>query len=156
MHHIFELPAKRIFTTNSMFNSNRRRDSQKDRRQNRGYQVRKTSVKDEFIDKQILAIHAAMVEKLIQHPELHQQVFDTLEQRLETGRLRYGGYMTWFSLMDNIEDTALFRKGVLENSPRMRKLRRSTPLVGILTEDERQAALNTAACGDASIDTILY
>lgn len=138
-----------------MFNS-RHRDKKKERRNQRGYQIRKTSVKDEFIDKQILAIHAAMVEKLLRHPELHQHVFDTLEQRLEAGKLRYGGYMTWFSLMDNIEDAALFRNGVLEDSPRMKKLRRSTPFVGILTEEERQAALNQTACGDTSIDTILY
>ena len=138
------------------FGHSRRSQSSKDRRQQRGYQIRKSGVKDELIDRQILAIHIAMVEKLLKHPELHQQVFDTLEERLESGKLRYGGYMTWFSLMDNIDNETLFRQGVLEDSPRMKKLRRSTPLVGILTEEERQQALMNASCGETSIDHLMY
>ncbi|WP_232361123.1 hypothetical protein [Paraneptunicella aestuarii] len=130
--------------------------SSRDKRQNRNYQVKKSGIKDELIDRQILAIHIAMVEKLLAHPELHQQVFETLEERLETGKLRYGGYMTWYSLMDNIDNEKLFRQGVLEDSPRMKKLRRSTPLVGILTEEERQQALMKAACGEANIEHLMY
>ena len=122
----------------------------------RGYRVKKGGAKDELIDRQVLAIHVAMVDKLLKHPELHQQVFDTLEARLAQGKLRYGGYMTWFSLMDIIDQPTLFRQGVLEDSPRMKKLRRSTPLVGILTEAERQEALNKAACGAVDIDNLLY
>lgn len=136
------------------FGRNKHNES-RDRRQQRGYQIKKNSIKDELIDRQILAIHIAMVEKLIKHPDLHQQVFDTLEQRLETGKLRYGGYMAWFSLMDNIENEQLFRQGVLEDSPRMKKLRRSTPLVGILTEEERQQALMQAACGEMDINNLI-
>jgi len=129
---------------------------QRSRKSRRGYQHRKSSVKDELIDRQVLAIHIAMVEKLLAHPELHQQIFDTLEARLASGKLRYGAYMTWFSLMDNIHDQQMFRSGVLENSPRMKKLRRTTPFTGVLTEEERQAAVNKAACGEMDIDSILF
>ncbi len=128
----------------------------RDRRQQRGYQVKKSSVKDELIDRQILAIHMAMVEKILNHPELHQQVFDILEERLAAGKIRYGGYMAWFSLMDNIDNQTLFKQGVLENSPRMKRLRRSTPFVGIITEEERETALRRAACGEIDIDSLIY
>ena len=129
---------------------------QRSRKLNRGFNRRKNSVKDELIDRQVLAIHVAMVEKLLKHPELHQQIFDTLENRLALGKLRYGAYMTWFSLMDNIHDEHMFRSGVLENSPRMKKLRRTTPFTGVLTEEERQEAMQRAACGEMDIDNLLF
>ncbi|MCY7295242.1 hypothetical protein [Alteromonas sp. a30] len=139
-----------------MYAQNRRDKSARNHRQKRSYRLQKSGVKDEFIDRQILVLHAAIVDKLLKHPELHAHVFSTLEQRLASGKLRYGGYMTWYSLMDNIENETLFRNAVLENTPRMRKLRRSTPFVGILTEEERSSALNTAACGEADISHLLY
>ena len=117
------------------------RSRQHSRQKQRNYRVKKGSGKHELIDRQVLAIHVAMVAKLLTHPEYHQQVLDTIEARLAQGKMRYGSYMVWFSLMDNIDQPELFRRGVLEDSPRMRKLRRSTPLVGILTEEERQQAL---------------
>lgn len=118
------------------------------RQKQRGYRDKKGSVKHELIDRQVLAIHVAMVDKLLAYPEYHQRVFDTIEARLAQGKMRYGSYMVWFSLMDNIDQPEVFRCGVLEDSPRMRKLRRNTPLVGILTEDERQQALAKAASGE--------
>lgn len=129
---------------------------QHSRKPNHGFNRRKNSVKNELIDRQVLVIHIAMVEKLLKHPELHQQIFDTLEGRLALGKLRYGAYMTWFSLMDNIHDENMFRSGVLENSPRMKKLRRRTPFTGVLTEEERQEAMNKTACGEMDIDNLLF
>lgn len=120
----------------------------------KGYRLRKSGLKEKFIDRQILAIHRAIVEKLIISPHLHQGVFDTIEARKKEGRLGYGAYLTWFCLMEDIDNHDAFRKGVLEDSPRMNKLRRRTPFVGILTEEERQQALDNNACGNTSIDTI--
>lgn len=106
------------------------------------------------MDRQILALHKAMVEKLIQTPELRERVNSVIEERYENGRLRYGAYLTWSCLMDNIDDHDMFRDGVLEDTPRMNKLRRQSPFVGVLTEEERQEALLQFACGETTIETI--
>lgn len=118
------------------------------------YSVGKSGLKEKFVDRQILAIHKVMVEKLIKHPELRKQVVQTIEERYQQGRLRHGAYLTWICLMDNIEDHDRFRAGVLEDTPRMNKLRRQTPFVGVLTEAERQRAIEDDACGNTSIETV--
>lgn len=127
------------------------------RSQNRWYRVRKTSAKDQLIDRQILVIHAAIVNKLLRHPELIPELQQSLEQKREQGRLGYGAYITWYSLLQ-LYDSApeSFRRGVLEDSDKMRRLRRKTPLVGILTEEERQQALNQDALGEMDFSTLLY
>lgn len=122
-------------------------------RKNKPYNIRKSGLKEKFIYRQILVLHRAMAEKLITHPELRAGVINVIESRYELGRLRHGAYLTWICLMDNIDDHQTFRNGVLEDTPRMNKLRRQTPFVGILTEDERQQALMSEACGTTSIET---
>lgn len=119
------------------------------------YSIRKSGLKEKFVDRQILAIHRVMVEKLIAVPELRHKVIKTIEERYEQGRLRHGAYLTWICLMDNIDDHQTFRNGVLEDSPRMNKLRRQTPFVGVLTEAERQQAIEDDACGETSIESVL-
>ncbi len=114
----------------------------------RGYQVKKTSMKDIHIDRQILALHKAMVDKLLKHPELVDKVRQTLIQRQQSGRLRHSEYITWESLLMVMDTPELFKNGVLEDSEKMRKYRRRTPFVGILTEAERQAALDADAIGE--------
>ena len=109
---------------------------------------RKPSLRHENIDRQIWLLHKAMADKLIAHPHLRQQVVDKIEQRYQMGKLRHGPYLTWSSLMENIDDEALFRQTLLDNTPYMRKLRRKTPLVGVLTEQERQEVLMQFACGE--------
>lgn len=116
-------------------------------RKNRPYQVKKTGIKDEYIDRQVLAIHAAIADKMLRHPELVPQVRETLEQRREVGRIGYGEYITWDSILDIIDDAKDFRKAILEDTPKMRRLRRKTPFVNILTEEERQQALMDNAAG---------
>lgn len=96
-----------------------------------------------------------MVEKLIAVPELRHKVIKTIEERYEQGRLRHGAYLTWICLMDNIDDPQTFRNGVLEDTPRMNKLRRQTPFVGVLTEAERQQAIEDDACGQTSIESVI-
>lgn len=122
---------------------------------NKPYNIRKSGLKEKFIDRQILAIHKAIVEKLIVTPELVTKSLAQVEQRYQEGRMRHGAYLTWFCLLENIDDHGEFRKGVLEDSPRMNKLRRRTPLVGILTEDERSEALTKFACGETTLETML-
>lgn len=127
----------------------------KKQKKERPYRIKKTGIKDELIDRQILAIHQAIVEKLIANKKLTEPLFDILEERKLAGKLGYGAYLTWFCLLENIEDEKAFKQGVLEDTPRMRKLRRSTPLVGVLNEDERQQALMMDACGTTDISTVL-
>jgi hypothetical protein len=100
-----------------------------------------SSVTHSLIDQQILILHRAMAEKLYTHPELVEQVKSTLQQRLENGTTRYGAFITWQCILDQIADKEAFFAAILEDSDLMRKYRRSTPLVGILTEQERQQVL---------------
>ncbi|SEH74798.1 hypothetical protein SAMN05660691_01223 [Rheinheimera pacifica] len=92
-------------------------------------------------DAQILRLHSAMADKLLAEPERLQQVLNTLEQRYQAGLLRHSGYIHWYSILDCIKQPEVFRTALLDNGERMNKLRRRTVLVGILTEDERQAIL---------------
>ncbi|HEY0924954.1 hypothetical protein [Rheinheimera pacifica] len=92
-------------------------------------------------DAQILRLHSAMADKLLAEPERLQQVLNTLEQRYQAGLLHHSGYIHWFSILDCINQPELFKAALLDSGERMNKLRRRTVLVGILTEDERQAIL---------------
>ena len=123
---------------------------QQRKKPNRPYQIKKTGIKHRYIDSQILVIHAAIADKLIQHPELIEQVLQQLEQRKELGRINYSQYITWFSILEQINTPKIFKQAILEDSPKMRKFRRNTPLVNILTEEERQNALSTGALGEIS------
>ena len=114
---------------------------------NKTYRVKKYGIKDENIDRQILAIHRAMVEKILADTSLVAGLTEKLEARREEGRMGYGEYITWLSLLENVDDEVFFREGVLENTTRMRQLRRRTPFVGVLTEEERQKALDEDALG---------
>ena len=105
---------------------------------------RKSSFLEVNFDKQILALHVAMVDKLLANPSLIEQVKEQLEQRNQAGRIRYSEYINWFSIIDLFEQPETFKKEVLQDTPFMRKCRRNTPLVGIITESERQEALNSS------------
>ena len=95
------------------------------------------------IDKQILCLHQAMAEKLMANPDYIPQVLDTIEARYESGKMRHGAYLFWSSLLEFIDQPTLFMDTLLEDSPQLKKYRRQTPLVGILTEQERQTALDS-------------
>lgn len=112
------------------------------------YQIKKTTIRDDFIDKQVLAIHKAMAKKVLAQPELIEIVKTTLEKKREEGRMGYGAYLTWFSLLDiALDDPKAFYTGVTDYDKRMRRLRRSTPFVNILTEEEREQAIALDATG---------
>lgn len=126
-------------------------NSRQSKKKHRPYQVKKTGLKDENIDRQILVIHVAMANKLLVNnkgdKQLVNKVLNSLVERREEGRMGYGEYLTWLSVMEFIDREDEFINVISEDSPRMRKLRRKTPFVGILTEDERQAALDTNSLG---------
>lgn len=113
----------------------------KSNKKNRPYRVKKTGIKDENIDRQILVLHQAIAAKLLAEPDLLEQVRAKLEERRDNGQLGYGAYMHWVSVLQLYAEPEQFCAGITEDSPYLRKLRRRTPFVGILTEQERQQAL---------------
>ena len=126
-------------------------------KKHRPYQIKKTGIKDENIDRQILAIHSAIADKLISQPELIEQVKMQLEQRKELGRLSYSQYITWYSILELIGAPDRFKTAVLEDTPKMRKFRRNTPFVNILTEGERQKALKSNSIGEITdLDNVVF
>jgi len=122
----------------------------------RNFHVRKTSIKDGLIDRQIWVIHQAMVEKIIAQPDLKSQIMKKIDERRDQGKMHHGAYITWYSLLQLLDQPDTFRQGVLEHSRKMRQLRRKTPFVGILTEEERQAALEKDALGTFDNNQLLY
>jgi len=122
----------------------------------RNYAVKRTGIKDENIDRQITVIHKAIGLKLLDYhsrgdSSLVEQVQSMLERRRDEGRMGYGEYLTWSSLLEMLDQKETFLAGITEESPRMRKLRRRTPFVGILTEQERQSALEADAIGETDV-----
>jgi hypothetical protein len=103
---------------------------------------RPKNAQQENIDKQILCLHEAMAEKLIANHGYIPQVLETIATRYESGKMAYGSYLFWTSLMEYIEQPDIFMQSILENSPTTQQYLRQTPFVGILTESERQAALD--------------
>lgn len=104
--------------------------------------ARSKSAQQESVDLQILCIHKAMTAKLLAHSEYIPQVLQTITSRYASGKMGYGSYLFWTSLMEHIHQPEVFTQTVLENTPQIQKYRRQTPFIGILTEQERQAALD--------------
>ncbi len=102
---------------------------------------RRREQKPSLTDQRILTLHVAMVEKLLQNPSQIQHVKEVLDRRLSSGKLRHGGHLTWHCILELIDRPEEFRQAVLEDSYQMRRLRRKTPFVGLLTEEERTQAL---------------
>jgi len=53
-----------------------------------------------------------------------------------------------------VDSPEIFLAALLEDTPKLRKWRRRTPFVGVLTEEERQHALSQNAVGEISIETL--
>ena len=116
-------------------------------RKNRPYSIKKTGIKDENIDRQIIAIHRAIAEKLLADHSLAVKVKEKLEKQREEKTIRYSHYINWISILELIDQPEVFLQGMTEDTPYMRKIRRKTPFVGILTEEERQASIEKDALG---------
>lgn len=102
---------------------------------------RSVSHSSDAIDKHILALHSAMADKLLANPAYINSVRATLERRYQAGQLRHSAYIHWHCVLDCVNEPSLFRQALLCDGERMRKLRRRTILVGILSEQERDAVL---------------
>ena len=118
--------------------------SKRNRREQRS---RKYGVLDTNIDRQIWVIHAAIVEKLIADTALIEQVKDSIDQKMEEGHPRFKTLRSWRFILEGCRSHEQLREEILEDSDYKRKLRRATPFGGILTEEERVAALEKAAVG---------
>ena len=129
---------------------------QRRNKNNRPYKVSKRSIKDDYIDRQISVIHLAIAKKLIAQPELLPQVHQTLESYRENGRLSYSGYITWLSILEIFDDKEQFILSMTEETAQMKRLRRSTPFIGILTESERERALYQDAIGTINKPDALF
>jgi hypothetical protein len=104
---------------------------------------RERGIQHRLIDRQIWLLHQAMVDKILLQPALLAQVKTTLERRYAEGNIYYGAYLTWHCIVEQISQPELFKQSVLEDSMLMRKYRRVTPFVGILSEEERLTALQS-------------
>ncbi|EWH12325.1 hypothetical protein DS2_01350 [Catenovulum agarivorans DS-2] len=127
-----------------MFSSRRNNSSQRRAQKSRS---KKLSLLDENIDRQIQAIHGAIAQKLLTSAELRLLARDKIEAKFKLGQLRYSEYLHWISTLDNFELTDTFILGFTEYSPQLRRWRRNTPFTGILTEEEREQALEQNALG---------
>lgn len=103
---------------------------------------RKMSKSSVATDNQILQLHIAMAEKLLAEPWRVEAVRDKLEKRYQAGLIRHSGYIHWSSILDCIDQPDLFKQTLLDEGERMRKLRRRTILIGILSEAERNAIMS--------------
>lgn len=93
------------------------------------------------IDQQIWLLHQAMAEKILQQPALIAQVRQKLDLLLQQRQIRHGAYLYWSCLMDLVAEPEKFRAELLSFEEQPCKYRRRTPMVGLLTEAERAAAL---------------
>lgn len=97
------------------------------------------------VSKRILAIHAAIADKIIAEPSLIVLAEKTLATRYQQKQIRYGSYIVWQSLLPLIHDNPeLFKAELLAADPKMEQLRRETIFVGILSEEERSAILRNS------------
>lgn len=97
------------------------------------------------LDGQILRLHQAMVEKLLQNPDWIPQLQTRLEQQRTAGQLRHSAYLFWHCALAVYADPQQFRQAILSEDPSAFKYRRRTLLTGILTEEERALALQHLA-----------
>ncbi|RDV24261.1 hypothetical protein DXV75_14685 [Alteromonas aestuariivivens] len=99
--------------------------------------------KQTIIDRQILALHTAMADKLLSQPQLFEQVHQVLVQRAENKLISYGSWLMWTGILELKNDPSAFRAALLATDERTAKLRRRTILTGILSEQEREEVLAT-------------
>ena len=96
------------------------------------------------VNRRILAIHSAIADKLIVEPALIDNAKACLQRRREQQLISYGAFIVWQDLLPLLNSNpALFKQELLSPDTRMEQLRRETIFVDILTEEERQAALDS-------------
>lgn len=93
------------------------------------------------IDERIKRIHQLMAEKVLTDHALVDTAYEVLEQRYQSGMMRYGSYLLWHGILESSNEPEQFRALLLADDARTASLRRQTIFVGVLTEDEREAAM---------------
>ena len=126
-----------------------------------GPRQRRGGIKEMLINRQVLVIHRAIAAKMLSaHAKgdnsLVEKVLETISTRYDLGKMRYGEYLTWQSLLEVIDSPDDFINGMMEDSPQMNKYRRRTPFVGVLTEEEREQALAAGALGEIEDVALLF
>lgn len=97
---------------------------------------------EKLIDSSILALHRAMLDKILADPTLLPPLIEALEQEQQQGLLRHSEYLFWRCAFAVFHQPELFKAALLSREPQACKYRRRTRLRGILSEQERQQALN--------------
>jgi len=100
-----------------------------------------TAGSQQRIDQQIWLLHQTMATKLLQQPELATEIRLRLDNWQQQGQIRHGAYLFWSCLLDLLPEPERFCAELLSWELQICKYRRRTPLLGLLTESERQAAL---------------
>jgi len=93
------------------------------------------------IDQQIWLLHQAMAIKLLQQPALADTVRQRLDNWQQQGQIRHGAFLFWSCLLDLLHEPERFCAELLSWELQICKYRRRTPLLGLLSETERQQAL---------------
>ena len=93
------------------------------------------------IDERIKRIHEVMAEKVLVDSTLVDNAYEVLEQRYQSGMMRYGSYLLWHGILESSREPAQFRALLLADDARTASLRRQTIFVGVLTEEEREMAI---------------
>ncbi|GEA10275.1 hypothetical protein [Alteromonas sp. KUL49] len=94
-----------------------------------------------ILDDNALKIHRSVATKIIEEPALLTPVIERLEERYQSGIMRYGSYIMWQVILEAIDDPQRFEALLLSDDERTVKLRRQTIFTGVLTEEEREQAL---------------
>ncbi len=92
-----------------------------------------------IVDTNLLAIHKRIGEKLLAHPELINKVEAKLEARFKAGMTYRSIYLDWWAVIEMKNDLPSMIEQLCEPSEQMNRLRRHSPFVGILTEQERES-----------------
>ncbi len=130
-------PSGRSLLPSSQHQAQAKQTSRRQRSAPRGQQQR--------IDQQIWLLHQAMAEKLIKQPTLALPIRDKLDTWQQQGQIRHGAYLFWSCLLDLLAEPVRFRTELLSMDAQPCKYRRRTPFVGLLTEEERCAALSVVS-----------
>ncbi|OJF67608.1 hypothetical protein BK026_01715 [Alteromonas sp. V450] len=93
------------------------------------------------VNQRIKTIHSAIADKLMSHPELFEQVEQTLEMRYQNKMMRYGSYLLWKGIIEARHEPDVFKALLLADDERTANLRRETIFTGILSEQEREQLL---------------
>ncbi|MCW8091374.1 hypothetical protein [Alteromonas sp. ASW11-130] len=112
--------------------------------------MRSNRQKQIIIDRQILALHKAMVEKVISRPQLFEVLQDNLKRYQKMNILSYGSALLWEGILATYVEPLMFREMVLSKEQRITHLRRRTIFSGILTEAEREDVLTKYIASELS------